>query len=255
MLLLKLLLGTGLLCGSLQAQQARTISLRSDFPPEMALVTNVPEYTAGDSSPLIIAGSWKNNGQQRECQSLLKFDYNKLPLSLTNDPHIISLAELVLYPVDSVIEQADINKQGRFMIRRIVEDWIDSATMWDNMPAVDSSYEVRKQIKIKRRNGEMRVDVTQLVKEMLLYGNKGFLIAPDTLYEKALASASIFASPLNPDKNIRPLLRITYWLPGRDNYSEQSPIPPIRKREPDTPRYTPPVRTVTTPAPGSGRES
>jgi hypothetical protein len=186
-----------------------SITLRSDLPSKSVLVSNIFHERIGDISPVIIAASWEDSGRQAECRSLLEFNYISLPKTLSDDPSLISSAELILYPVKENFQQTDIKKPGKFIVRRVLENWEDSATVWLNQPAADTSMQVVKTIKIKQKNNPVSVDVTKLLINMLRSGNKGFMICPESP-QPSMVTGGLFASPKNEDEALRPLLVINF---------------------------------------------
>lgn len=187
-----------------------TAILRSDIPAKSVLVSNLLEDSVGDMSPVICSANWKESGKQLECRSLLKFNYNYLPEFLINDPSLIVSAELILYPLQLIFSETDADKPARFVVRRVAEDWIDTATSWSHQPSADSSLQAKKLIKVKNKNDIVTVDVTRLVLKMLRKGNNGFLISQDDSDPESVAKGQFFASPKYELEDLRPLLVINY---------------------------------------------
>jgi hypothetical protein len=188
----------------------QSIILRSDSRSKSVLVTNMSQEKTGDLSPVMIAASWADSSKQLECRSFLEFNYISLPKILINDPSLISSAELILYPVNEILSENNINKAGKFVVRRVTEKWEDSATVWSNQPTADSTIQVIKKVKMKQKNNPVFVDVTKLVREMLLSGNKGFMICSENPTSESKATGVLFASPKNNNETLRPLLVINY---------------------------------------------
>jgi hypothetical protein len=188
----------------------QSVILRSDFPSKSVLVSNLLADRVGDMSPVIGAANWTDSGRQLECRSMLKFNYIFLPGIIINDPSSITSAELILSPVNVTFSQDDADKPGRLIVRRVLEDWEDSATMWINQPLTDSLVQVKKLIKVKNKNNPVNVDVTKLVIDMLRYGNNGFMICPEIADQQSISAGQLFASPKNEDENLRPILVINY---------------------------------------------
>ncbi|MGH2552617.1 MAG: DNRLRE domain-containing protein [Chitinophagaceae bacterium] len=188
----------------------QTVILRSDLPSKSVLVSNLLADRVGDMSPVIGAANWVDSGRQLECRSLIKFNYVFLPDIILEDPSLITTAELILTPVSSIFADDDRNKPGRILVRRIVDNWEDSSTMWINQPLADSIAQVRKTIKVKNKEKQISVDVTKLVKSMLRNGNNGFMICPEKEKDELMASGQLFISPKNEDEELRPLLVINY---------------------------------------------
>ncbi|MBK9568876.1 MAG: DNRLRE domain-containing protein [Chitinophagaceae bacterium] len=204
-----------------------SITLRSDYPSKSVLVTDLFKDRFGDQSPIIGAANWTDSGRQLQCRSLLKFNYIFLPGMIVNDPSLITSAELILYPVLVGAVQNDQATPTKFYVRRVLENWEDTATMWMNQPPADSIMQVKEVMKKKQKNKPVSIDVTGLVMDMLRYGNNGFMICHDNTSELPMTSGHWFASPKNEDETIRPLLVIHYrsnWLPpvnGRSLFSAE----------------------------------
>jgi hypothetical protein len=189
---------------------SNTITLRSDFPSKSVLMSNLQSDKAGDMSPIIGAASWDDNGKQLQCRSLLEFNYLFIPRMIMNDPSLITSAELVLYPVQVTNNPDEVNKKSRFIVRRVLSDWEDTATRWLNQPDADSAMQVKEELKKKQKSKLVSVDVTGLVMDMIRNGNNGFMICQDLHADDNIALSQWFASPKNEDENKRPLLVIRY---------------------------------------------
>lgn len=189
---------------------SRSLVLRSDFPSKSVLVSNISSNMAGDMSPVIGTASWPDSGRQLQCRSLLEFNYAFLPKTVIENPALIASAELILFPMQVIFSQDDAEKPSKFIVRRVLKNWEDSSTKWNNQPATDSSTQVLKTIKNKQKNKPVTVDVTQMVKDMLQFGNQGFMICQNNSQEKSVALGQLFASPKNSDENLRPMLVIRY---------------------------------------------
>jgi hypothetical protein len=215
----------------------QSITLRSDSRSKSVLITNMSEDKTGDLSPVMIAASWADSSKQFECRSFLEFNYISLPKILINDPSLISSAELILFPVNEILSENNINKAGKFFVRRVTENWEDSVTVWSNQPSADSSIQIIKKIKMKQKNNPVFVDVTKLVREMLLSGNKGFMICSENTTSESNATGVLFASPKNNNETLRPLLVINY----REHTGPALPLRSwikSRQRTNSTPRQT-----------------
>jgi hypothetical protein len=188
----------------------QTAILRSDIPAKSVLLSNLLADSVGDMSPVICSANWIESGKQLECRSLLKFNYTFLPEIIIDDPSLIISAELILYPLQMVFSQTDIDKPARFVVRRVAENWEDTATTWQHQPTADSSLQVNKFIKVKNKNDIVSIDVTKLVLKMLRKGNNGFLISQEDTDQESLASGQFFASPKFGFEELRPLLVINY---------------------------------------------
>jgi hypothetical protein len=186
------------------------ITLRSDLPSQSVLMSTLLADKAGDLSPVICAALWNDSGRHLECRSLLKFNFAYLPQLIVDDPSQINSAELILYPLQVSFSQNDENKPSKIIVRRVMDNWVDSATNWINQPSPDSTIKVSKLIKAKNKNYPVSVDVTKLVIKMLRSTNNGFLISLDDIGDSSIASGQSFASPRFEFADLRPLLVIEY---------------------------------------------
>lgn len=218
----------------------KRLTLRSDFPAKSVVVSNINQ-PVGEKSPFLVAAVVKENDHQKEFRSLLQFNYDSLPAVIMTDPTRIMSAELVLYPTNANFISNNYDEPGKLVVQRIVENWYDSSTAWNNQPRVDSFEVARQKVRIKRKTPEIRVNVTLLVMDMILYGNKGFMIRQNNEVIANSLTGLSFASSLNNDKLLRPLLVITY-NDGTNNSPDniqQRPNRPV-----SVPTYTTPPRAV-----------
>ena len=236
----------------------QVIVLRSDQPSQSVLVSNILADKTGDMSPVIGAALWTYSGRQLECRSLLKFNYNMLPGFIIENPSLITSAQLILFPLKVSFAQDDMNKPSSFIVRRVKEKWEDSAATWINQPSADSSATVTKVIKVKEKNDPVSVDVTKLVKKMLLSSNNGFLISPESSFQEFMASGQLFASPKYDFEEFHPLLIINYEyrllndrpkyyqaLSGQSMINEQQRLIQMNKwLTPTTTNSSPPTQPV-----------
>lgn len=192
---------------------SQTLTFRSDLLPKSTLVSNVAPDKPGSLSPIIGSANWGEDGKNYQCRSYLRFVNMFLPRAVVEDPSLITLAELVLFPVDVSDNAADKEKSSRFVVRRVIEQWNDSATRWDNQPAADSLFMVKWSLKKKQKSKLASIDVTGMVMDMVRTENNGFLIAHDTSGKYTASRSQWFASPLYEDENRRPLLIIHYKVP------------------------------------------
>lgn len=192
---------------------SQTITYRSDLIPKSTLISNLAPDKAGAESPIIGTANWGDNGKNYQCRSYLRFANMIVPRAVYEDPSLITKAELVLFPVDVSEGSSDKDKTSRFIVRRVLEQWNDSATRWDNQPAADSLYTVKWAMKKKQKSKLASIDVTGMVMDMVRTENNGFLIVPDTTSKYTAARSQWFASPLYEDESRRPLLIIHYKVP------------------------------------------
>jgi hypothetical protein len=185
-----------------------SVVLKADSNSRSALLSNLLEKQPGNQSPIIGTAAWTELGRQLQCRSLLSFDYGVLPKVISADQ--ISKAQLILVPlqINSTIDNSDI-QYSKFIVQRVIEPWEDTLATWSNQPNADYINEVTKQINPKKKDKLVKIDVTDMVKNMFLHGNNGFMIK----YEDSLAATASFshwfASAKIANEDLRPLLVIT----------------------------------------------
>jgi hypothetical protein len=230
-----------ILCANAGLAQIKRLTLRSDFPAKTVIVSNMNQEL-GKKSPVLVAAAVEENGSQRVYRSLLQFNYEYLPSLVMTDPHMILTAELVLYPTNADFLANKYDEAGKLVVKRIIENWYDSITAWDNQPMVDSVGVSKLKVKIHRKEPEIRIDVTNMVKDMIVYGNKGFMICQNNKEVTNMLTGLSFASSLNSDTLRRPLLVITYSNGTGPHDLQQMQLQQRQSRPVSAPTYTP-IRT------------
>lgn len=236
-----------------------SIKLESDSNTRSVLVSNVLANQPGDYSPIIGTGTWKDQNMNLEARSLLYFEYGALPLLLK--PEMITSAELVLKPINPQTGKQEFvsTDMPQFFVNRIAEPWVDSLTTWVAKPAI-AGFSSPAHVKYKNKNNpEVRVDVTDIVKEMFAKGNNGFMFSQkDSVAATPALPLQWYASARNEDENLRPALvirfaassaylfptsqRITYInRPGGDDISPIPALPKMLGTPPGQPRGYVPV--------------
>lgn len=211
-----------------------SVILKADSNSRSVLLTNLLEKQPGNQSPIIGTAAWTDLGRQLQCRSLLSFDYGILPQVIRAEQ--ISKAQLILVPlqINSSIDNSD-KQFSKFIVQRVLEPWEDLLATWLNQPLSDIKSEVTKQINPKKKDKLVKIDVTNIVKNMFLHGNNGFMIK----YEDPLAAAASFshwfASVKNENEDLRPLLVITlgYQFPSYSQTKEVIPPLPMTARDRD----------------------
>jgi hypothetical protein len=248
-----------LFAGQLAAQSFASFSdvsilLRSDTNTKSVLISDLLENRVGDLSPIIGSSSWIDKGKRFQCRSLLSFQYGLLPAMINAD--MITNAQLILIPLQ-IKDQATENESGalKLTVRRVVQRWQDSTTSWVTQPKANMDDEVVKKISSKKRMQPIKINVTEIVKNMFRYGNHGFLICYSDSLNDTKSSSHWFASARYDDENARPVLYITYSLPVRNQPFQFNPPPlPLTAQDrnellqmyirPEPVIATPPIKTI-----------
>lgn len=227
-----------------------SIILKADSNSRSVLLSNLLETKPGNQSPIIGTSAWTDQGRKLQCRSLLSFDYGVLPNVISAEQ--ISKAELFLVPlqINSTIDNSD-KQFSKIMVQRVIEQWDDSLATWSNQPLADIKAEVTKQINPKKKDKLLKINVTEMVKNMFLLGNNGFLIRYEDSLSAAASFSHWFASAKNENVDLRPLLIITleYHLPPNTFKNDlMRPLPlTASDREKMMQDYFRPEPVVTTP--------
>lgn len=195
-----------------------SIVLKADSTTRSTLITNLLADRVGDMSPIIGTAAWAENNKKLQCRSLIAFDYGILPKLLK--PEQIVEAQLILRPVEfNTVESINGVPSPKFHVQRIVEPWEDSLTSWLTQPASEVADETVKQVDVYRKRKTVKIDVTEIVKNMFRYGNNGFMIRNEDSLETAVFISQWFASAKNEDEKLRPQLVIKWSYAVVDYYN------------------------------------
>ena len=227
-----------------------SVILKADSNSRSVLLTNLLETEPGNQSPIIGTAAWTDLGRQLQCRSLLSFNYGGLPNVIRVEQ--IVKAQLILMPlqINSAIDNND-KQFSKFIVQRVLEPWEDSLATWSNQPRADIKGEVIKQINPKKKDKLVKIDVTDMVKNMFLHGNNGFMIRYEDSLEAAASFSHWFASAKNENEDLRPLLVITleYHIPYNTFTNDKmKPLPlTARDRQEMMDNYFRPEPVVVTP--------
>ncbi|NOT50665.1 MAG: DNRLRE domain-containing protein [Chitinophagaceae bacterium] len=210
-----------------------SITLKSDTTTKSVLISNLLEDRVGDVSPIIGTAAWVDNNKKLQCRSLLSFDYGIMPRLIR--PEQITEATLILKPVEILTTETVNGMQyPKFIVRRISEPWEDSMTSWLTQPGSNIDDEVIKSVPEHKKHKTVRIDVTEIVRNMFRYGNNGFMIRYEDSLQTAVFLSQWFASARYENEKLRPELLIRWSLPANimsyPNYdiAELSRLPMIR---------------------------
>lgn len=154
---------------------------------------------------------WTNGTVFRE-KALLQFDLSSIPADAT-----ITSASLDLYadnPTTTFVGSPSTPMNGSnnaSYIRRITASWDEHTVTWNNQPSVTSTNQVTLPNSTSTTQDYIGTDVTQLVKDLITYGNNGWMIEQVTT---SPSNSMIFRSSDYSDSTYRPRLTITYIQSG-----------------------------------------
>jgi hypothetical protein len=199
-----------------------SILLKSDNTTKSVLMSDFLENRVGDLSPIIGSAVWIDNGRQLQCRSLISFEYGMLLKMISAEQ--ITNAQLVLIPLQVKDEMN--SQELKLTIRRVLQPWKDSTTCWLNQPLTTNQDEVKAIFNRKKKDQPVKINVTELVKNMFRFGNNGFFICYTDSMQAGKVSSHWFTSARYEDEKSRPFLLITYLIPVQIFNNTQS-IPPL----------------------------
>jgi hypothetical protein len=150
--------------------------------------------------------SWTNGGAPENRRMLIKFDYSSIPSGVTIDS-----AKLYLYSTPNpqlgnfVDAQFGVSNSGA--LKRITSPWtVSNQYNWMNQPTstINNQVELPQSI---TSNDNAVLSVGQLVKDMISFGNNGFLLQLQT---EVTYNIRQYVGSSNTDVSKRPKLVIWY---------------------------------------------
>ena len=228
-LLVSFILSAGTFAQTYSGFSDATSILKSDTSTRSVLISNLLADRVGDISPIIGAAAWIDNNQKLQCRSLLYFEYGILPMLIK--PEQITEAKLILRPLElNTVETSNGDQPSNFVVRRVLEPWEDSMTSWLTQPISNPADEAIKSIPEHKKGKPVRIDVTEIVRNMFRYGNNGFMITYKDSLEASNFWSHWFASARYENKKLRPELLISYSLPffagfPNDRFPDMAPMP------------------------------
>jgi hypothetical protein len=148
-------------------------------PYELNYNSYNPSSLAGSDGTQITMQAWTAFGNPLTSQQILKFDYSAIPPGATVDS-----AKLFLYSVDNPAGGNTVDAQygsnNACQIKRITSTWsLPCPYSWNNPPTVTSTNQALIPQSITSNDNSI-INVTELVKDMIINGNNGFLIKLQT---------------------------------------------------------------------------
>lgn len=198
------------LCISVFAQT--TITLR----PNTALGKDAQVNNYGGNastnfgtSPVIASYVW-TNGTVFTNKFYIQFDLSSLPANA-----VVTSASLDLYadnPTTTFVGNPSTPMNGSnnaSYIKRVTSSWDESTITWNSQPTATGTHQVTLPQSNSTTQNYLGVDVTQLVSDMVVNGNNGFLVEPIT---NQPSNSMIFRSSDYQDSAYWPSLTVTYTL-------------------------------------------
>jgi hypothetical protein len=154
----------------------------------------------------LTVGAWTHNGAPENARIYLKFDFSQLPVN----PIIIS-AKLSLYathtPGAGNYVDADFGTANAAYIQRITSSWSPTTLNWSTQPTSTTENQVTIPQSTSSFEDDIDMDVSTLLRDMLLNGNNGFAIK---LQSETIYNIRQYASSFNDIHEKHPILIIDY---------------------------------------------
>jgi len=123
----------------------------------------------------LIMGYWTAGSTAEIGRSYIKFDYSDLPADV-----IIVSAQLSLYadptPTAGNLVDAHFGNANSIFIQRINSDWSPTTIKWNNQPTSITTNQVSLLSTTSNFQNDLNIDVSALVRDMLVNGNYGFAL-------------------------------------------------------------------------------
>jgi HYR domain/Secretion system C-terminal sorting domain len=194
----------GLLFATTAQAQVTTNLILSDFNSTVIDAQPAsldPTLTTGNSTGLSVY-TWTQGGIVNITRPYIKFDLSSIPSNAQ-----IQSAQLVMEWNLGILSTGGTHQgDNGFLVQRVTANWDENTITWANQPPATSTNQLQIPVSTNERQNYC-IDVTQMVKDMQVNGNHGFvfkLVTEDVFRSVHLASSE------NPDCSRRPRLMITY---------------------------------------------
>lgn len=173
-------------------------------PNEVYIHSLTPNSSTSGVNQLTIA-AWTSGGIYY-WRTFLKFDISSLPPNV-----IIEDARLSLFAVPNPAQgngvDAHYGSSNACYIQRVTSNWATNTITWNNQPTTTTVNQVAIPQSTSSFENNIGLNVTDLMKDILLNNNYGFCIR---LQSENIYNVRQYASSFNPSENIRPILIIKY---------------------------------------------
>ena len=194
------------LCFNFSSIAQTSLVLQPGSEGKDAKVNSVGNGTGGNAKEFE-GDAWTWSGSPGATRSMIEFDLSKVPCGAT----IIS-AKLSLYGFPGSRTHSELSGSNESVLQRITSPWNESTVNWAGQPSVTTVNEVTLASTSVPAKNYLDIDVTTLIKEMLIpaNGNHGFMIR---LKNENYYRRMCFASSDYADANLHPKLVICYEFP------------------------------------------
>lgn len=155
----------------------------------------------------LIATQWDFSGEPGTVRSLIQFDLSSIPKGAE-----ITDARLSLYYNDQSTTPGQAGNNAAYL-RRLIQPWEENTVAWNMQPWYTNENEVLIPASTTTNQDYENIDVTQLVRDMLMYSNTSFGFMLMLQMEEGMNSIKFYSSD-GPSEFERPKLQITWGTVG-----------------------------------------
>lgn len=158
----------------------------------------------------LIATQWDFSGEPGTVRSLLQFDLSSIPKGAE-----VTDARLSLYYNDQSATHGQAGNNAAYL-RRLIQPWEENTVAWNMQPWYTTDNEVLLPASTTPDQDYENIDVTQLVRDMLMYPNTSFGFMLMLQMEEGMNSIKFYSSD-GPSAFERPKLQVTWGTVGSDD--------------------------------------
>ncbi len=184
-----------------------TLTIQPSQNQYEGFVDNFYPNTINNNTQQLDMAAWTANGNSVYQRTFIKFDFSSIPSSATIDS-----AKLYLYATTNPTQGGNgvdphFGNNNSCVISRITTPWSSpSFFTWNNQPAISGSNQALIPQSVTA-TGNNIIDVSLLIRDMLVSGNNGFHIR---LQNEVIYNIRQYASSKHPDSSKHPKLVIYY---------------------------------------------
>lgn len=183
--------------------QTTIITIRPGAEGKNSILESINPTLNRADHPNFSTTAWTVSLSTAKIRSLIEFDLSAIPAGAN-----IVEAKLNLYyvPLGST-QHSNTSGSNESYLQRVTQSWNKSTVTWNNQPTTTNSNEVALPNSISPTQDYLGVDVSQLVRDMIQFGNYGFMLKLATeQYYRNLT----FASGDYADNTKHPALIVKY---------------------------------------------
>ncbi len=163
-----------------------------------------PNNNYGSISNLL-PNTWTNNNVLANIRAFIEFDLVSLPANAIIDSAFLKL----YYDSSNTVNYRTHIGNNDMEVKRAESAWKEDSITWNNQPTT-SNLNVVTVLPFVSNTQNYSINVSNLLKDMLVNGNYGFMVK--MIDEVNFYKASIFASSDHPDSTLHPELIVNYHI-------------------------------------------